>query len=68
MHLQHLLTESGTDLADGLILFGVGVKTSEQERSIDVRALAFAVVPTNDNEVERITNTSEVVLLQLGTI
>ena len=52
MRLQHLLAESGANLADGLILLCVGVKTREEECSVNVRALAFAVVPTDDNKVE----------------
>lgn len=68
MRLQHLLAEPGADLADGLIFLGVGVTTGEEERSVDVRALAFAVVPPNDNEVEGIANTSKVVFLQLYVV
>jgi hypothetical protein len=65
VRLQHLLAEPGTDLADRLILFGIGIEAGQEESSVNVRALPFAVVSANDDEVQRITNASEVVFLEL---
>lgn len=63
MRLQRLLAEPGADLAYRLVLLGVGVVAREQERAVDVRPLALAVVRADDDEVERIADAREVVFL-----
>lgn len=65
MRLERLVAEPGADLADRLVLLGVCVVTREQERAVDVRALALAVVGAYDDEVERVADAREVVFLEL---
>ena len=65
MRLQRLVAEPGPDLADRLILLRVCVMAREQEHAVHVRALAFAVERADDNEIERIPDAREVVLLEL---
>ena len=65
MRLQRLLAEPGADLAYRLILLCVRVVAREQERAVDVRALALAVVRADDDEVERVADAGEVVFLEL---
>lgn len=65
VRLERLVAEPGADLADRLVLLRVGVVTREQERAVDVRALALAVVGAYDDEVERVADAREVVFLEL---
>ena len=65
MGLQRLLAEPGADLTYRLVLLRVGVVAREQERAVDVRALALAVVRPDDDEVERVADPGEVVFLEL---
>ena len=65
MRLERLLGEPGADLADRLVLLPVGVVAREQERPVDVRPLALAVVAPDDDEVERVADAGEVVFLEL---
>ena len=63
--LQRLLAEPGADLAYRLILLCVRVVAREQERAVDVRALALAEVRADDDKVERVADAGEVVFLEL---
>ena len=66
MRFEDLFGETGSDLADRLELFGVGVEAREEERPVDVGSLAATVVGSDDDEVEGISDAGEVVLLELG--
>lgn len=65
MLLERLVRESCPDLADHLVRAALGVEAGEVERAVDVRALALAVVAADDDEVERVADALEVVLLEL---
>jgi len=65
VRLEHLLGEAGADLADGLVRLRVRVVAREEEGAVDGRALAATVVAADDDEVERIADAGEVVLLDL---
>lgn len=67
MRLQRFVAESGADFADRLVLLRIRVVAREQERAVDVRTLALAVVRADDDEVERVANAREVILLELRT-
>jgi hypothetical protein len=62
---EHLFRESGTDLASRLEVLRVGIVTREQEGAINVRPFPLAVIGTNHDEIARVTNTGEVVFLEL---
>jgi hypothetical protein len=71
--LQHLvmrrevgLGEAGTDLAAGLVGFGIGVVACEEEGAVEGSTLAFAKVGADDDEVEGVAHAGEVVFLELG--
>ena len=49
MRREHLLAEPRADLADRLEYLAVGVVAGEQERAVDVRALALSVVAPDDS-------------------
>jgi hypothetical protein len=63
--LERLVGEAGSDLADELVRAAFGVVAREMERSVDVGTLSFAVVATDDDEVERVADSLQVVLLEL---
>ena len=63
--LKCLITKPCANLAYRLILLGVRIITRKQERPIDIRPLAFAIVGAYDGKVKRITNASQVILLKL---
>ena len=65
MGLKRLLAETCPNLAYRLILLCVRVVAREQERAVDVRALALTVVRADDDEVERVADAGEVVFLEL---
>ena len=66
MALQHLLTETRADLTDGLISFGFCVVTRQEEGAVDICAFTLPVVSSNDNEIQRVTNPSEIILFHLS--
>lgn len=65
MALEVLVAEPGTDLADRLVALAVVVLAGEVEGAVDVETLALAVVCADDDQVERVADAGEVVLLQL---
>ena len=65
MALQHFFTEASTNLADGLVGFGFRVITRQEEGAIYVSAFSLPVIPPDNDEVQRVTNPSEVILLNL---
>lgn len=65
--LERLVGEAGSDLADELVRAAFGVVTREVERSVDVGTLPLAVVATDDDEVERVADSLQVVFLELFT-
>lgn len=65
--LERLVGEAGSDLADELVRAAFGVVTREMERSVDVGTLPLAVVATDDDEVERVADSLQVILLELFT-
>lgn len=67
MLLQCLIGEARSDLADELVRAALGVVASQMESAVDVRALALAVVSADNDEIERIADTLQVVLLELRT-
>jgi len=58
-------TEAGTDVANSFIGVICGVVACQQEGSVYGGAFAFAIVGTEDNEVEGVAYTREVVLFNL---
>lgn len=68
MLLERLVGEAGSNLADELVRAAFGVVTREMERSVDVGTLSFAIVAPDDDEVERVADSLQVVLLELFTI
>lgn len=67
MLLECLIGEARSDLADELVRAALGVVASQMESAVDVRALALAVVSADNDEIERIADTLQVVLLELRT-
>lgn len=67
MLLECLIGEARSDLADQLVRAALGVVASQMESAVDVRALALAVVSADNDEIERIADTLQVVLLELRT-
>lgn len=65
MGLQHLFTEACADLAYGLVFLRVGIVTSQEEGAVDICTLSLAVISSDHDEVERVTHTSQVILLEL---
>ena len=65
VRLERLVREARADLADHLVRAAVGVVAREVERAVDVGALALAVVAADDDEVERVADALQVVLLEL---
>lgn len=65
MRCEGLLAEPGPDLADCLEFFGVGIVTGKQEGAVEVGPFAFAVVAAYYDEVERVADAGQVVLLEL---
>jgi len=57
---------AGTDLADGLIFLVDVVVASKQESTVAASAFTSAVVAADDDQVQRVTDAFEVVLLQLS--
>ena len=68
MRLERIVREAGADLADHLVRAAVGVVACEVERAVHVGALALAVVAADDDEVERVADALQVVLLELRTL
>ena len=60
---ERFLTEPSANLADRLKFLRVRVVAGEEERAVYVRPFALAVVPTYDDEVKRVSDASQVVLL-----
>lgn len=67
VRLERLVREARADLADHLVRAAVGVVAREVERAVHVGALALAVVAADDDEVERVADALQVVLLELRT-
>lgn len=65
MRLERFFSEPGADFTNRLVRLGVGVITREQEGSVYRRAFALPVEATDDNQVERITDSVKVVFFQL---
>ena len=57
--------ETGAYVADGLKGLGGGVVAGEKEGAVDGRTFASAVVGTKDDQIEGVTNTGEIVFLDL---
>lgn len=78
MLLQHLVTEacaqlhltltSHSHLADALVLLIVRIITRQQEGTIVSCALAFSVISSDGDQVQRVTQILQIVLLQLHVI
>lgn len=62
---QNLFRETSTNLADGLEIFRIRVITGEEESAIDVGSFAFAVVPANNDQIQRVADTRQIVFFQL---
>jgi hypothetical protein len=62
---ERFLGKARANLADRLELLAVGVVAREQERAVDRRTLALAVVAADDDEVERVADAREVVFFYL---
>lgn len=65
MRLQDLFTEPGPDFADRLKFFRVTVIACEEECAVYVGPFPFAVVSTDDNEIQRVADAGQIVFLQL---
>jgi hypothetical protein len=63
--LEEHFGESSTDVTDGLICITVGIVGSKEESTIDGSSFSTAVVGTEDNEIERVADTSQVILFDL---
>ena len=46
-------------------MFGIGIVACQEECTIDVCSFSFSVVCANNHQVERITDSREIVFLQL---
>lgn len=66
MGLQDLFAKSCTDFANCLVLFAVCIITSEEEGAVDVGSFAFAVIPANYNQVERVADAGKIIFLELS--
>ena len=65
MALQHLLTETCADLADGLVGFGLCIVTRQEEGTVYIGALPFPVIAPDNDKIQGITDPGEVVLFHL---
>lgn len=63
--LKNLLRETGADIANSFIGFRIGIVAGQEKRTINGCTLAFAIVRTQNNKIQRVTNTREVILLDL---
>lgn len=63
--LEDFIREACPDLADRLVAFRFRVVARQKEGTVDIGALALAVVGADDDEVERVTDVVEVVLFEL---
>lgn len=57
--------KASADVADGLVLFSIGVIGGEKEGAVDRGSFTTTVVCTKNNKVEGVTNSSEIVFLDL---
>jgi hypothetical protein len=62
---EDLFGETGANVADCFVGFGGGVPASEEECAVDGGTLALAVVCTEHYQIERVTDSGKVVLLDL---
>lgn len=62
------VAEAGAQFANRLEAFGVRVVRSEEESAIGAGTLALTGIGADDDEVERVAHTSEVVLFNLGAV
>lgn len=64
---EHFLGETRTDLADRLKVLRVRVVACQEECAVYCCPLALAMICANDDEIERVADTCQVVLLELHT-
>ena len=63
--LEDFVGETGADVADCFVRVAVGVVARQQKGAEDGGTLAFAVVSTENDKVERVAYAGEVVFLDL---
>lgn len=68
VRFENFFREPCAQFTHGLKFLGVGIVASEKEGSVHGRSFAFAIVPAHNDEIERISNAFEVILLQLDGI
>lgn len=68
MRLECFFAESGANLAYRLILLPIGVVARKQEGAVHVCTLTLAVVSSDHDQVQGISDTRKVVLLDLYTL
>ena len=64
--LENGFGESGADVADSFVGLCGGVVAREKECAVPGGTLAAAVVGAKDNQIERVPDTAEIVLLDLS--
>lgn len=62
---KNLVGKSRPDLAYCLEVLRIRVVACEQKRAVYVRALSFAVICADDDQVERVAHAAQVVLFEL---
>jgi len=60
--------ETGANVADCFVGVGSGVVASKEESTIDRSALSFAVVGSQNYEIEGVANAREVIFLDLNDV
>ena len=65
MTLERLVAEAGTDFANSLVALCLVVEAGEVEGAVDSGTLARSEIGADDDQVERISDASEIVLLEL---
>lgn len=66
--LEHGFGEAGADLAYGLEFLGIWVVAAQQKAAIHRGAFPPAVVCTHDNEIHRVAQPIQVILLHLEPV
>lgn len=65
MLFQLFLRESGTELADRLVRRRLRIVAGKMEGSVDVRAFSSTVITSDYDEIERVSDSLEVIFLEL---